>query len=159
MGFSIPRRHSIRSLTPTLEHCEHNPSGATYTTSMPGHPRTSRSTQIPPHPQNGPTRRSRSIRIPHRPTKRTPPETPLNSNLPPSDKTSPPRDPAQFKFPTDPQNEPPRRSRSTQIPHRQTKRASPEIPLNSNSPTRKRAPLVNMSMGFSIPKGGIPLDR
>ena len=169
-GFLYQGKHPIRSLGQTLENCEHKPSGASHITSIPGHPA---QLKLPTHLQNDHPRRSRSIQISHPPTKRPPPEIPLNSNSPPSHKTSPPGYPAQFKFHTHRQNDHPWRSRPTQIPHPptkrpprksrsvkilhlRTKRASPEIPLNSNYNTN--TPRI-YAHGVFYTKRSIPLDR
>jgi len=74
-AFLYQGRHSIISLTPTLEHCQPNPSGATRKTSIPGH---RARLKLFTHPQN------------------------VNSNSTPTHETSPPGDPAQFKCPTPP---------------------------------------------------------
>ena len=74
-AFLYQGRHSIRSLTPTLEHCQPNPSGATRKTSIPGH---RARLKLFTHPQN------------------------VNSNSTPTHETSPPGDPAQIKCPTHP---------------------------------------------------------
>ena len=113
----VHETHSIRSLTPALEHCEHNPDTKRST------PGDRTQLQFHNHVQNEHSRISHSFQTPHARTKRAHLDIPLISSSPPTYKASPFGDPAHLNLPTHVKKENPWRSRSCQVPHRRRKRA------------------------------------